>query len=69
METPCAIFTQEELRELGQHTVVYVKPEQHCGETLYGIYSADGQQLGHKPCLETAIAASHQRDFEVALVH
>jgi hypothetical protein len=69
MAAPACILTQEELRNLGQHTVVYVKPERYKGAIIYGIYSADGQHLAHKPCMETAIAVSRQSDFSVALVH
>ena len=69
MAIPSHILTQEELRNLGQHTVVYVKPERFKGVTIYGIYSDDGQHLAHKSCMETAIDASHQKDFDVALVH
>ena len=47
MAAPTYVLTQEELRQLGQHTVVYVKPERFKGETIYGIYSADRQPLAH----------------------
>ena len=69
MAEPTCILSQEELRKLGQHTLVYVKAERYKGAAIYGIYSADGQHLAHKPCMETAIAVSRQSDFNVALVH
>jgi hypothetical protein len=69
MAAPTDVLTQEELRNLGQHSVVYVKPERYKGATVYGIYTADGQHLAHEPCMETAIALSRQGAFNVALVH
>ncbi len=59
----------DELANLGVNYVAYVKPMTVDGVEAYGIFGADGEQIGVTPGRDTAFAAIRQHDLEPLSVH
>lgn len=62
-------LSTDELANLGVNYVAYVKPMTVDGVAAFGIFGADGEQLGLTPGRDTAFAAIRQHDLEPLSVH
>lgn len=59
----------KEFTLLGLEEFAYVRPVEENGNTGYGIFAADGTQVGAAPSAEVARAIIIQNDLEPMLVH
>ena len=63
-------MTPEALAQLGQPQIAYVKPvESDQGLKGFGIFSANGLQVGVAPTRETAFIAVRQHEMQPVHVH
>ena len=63
-------ITPEQFALLGITDIAYVKPVTgEAGETLFGIYAADGRQVGVMADRDVAFAAVRQNELEPVSVH
>ena len=58
-----------ELIYLGLDEIAYIKPIVEDGEDIYGIFAADGEQIGMAPEFELARAMTIQSDLYPVNVH
>ena len=63
------VMSPNDLMVLGIQDVAYVKPMQVDGEDAYGIFSADGQELGYAEGRDIAFATVRHNDMEPVSVH
>ena len=54
---------------LGLDEIAYIKPVLQDGENIFGIYSADGEQIGSAPEYGLACAMTIQSDLHPLNVH
>lgn len=62
-------MTEETFANLGAPDLAYVRPVMTPEGSMWGIYSANGTQLGFAPQRELAIAAAVQNDLMPVSVH
>ncbi len=62
-------FGADELAAWGLNEIAYVKPILVDGDSAYGIYSADGLQLGVAADADAAEAAARHNDLYPLRVH
>lgn len=62
-------MTEETFANLGAPDLAYVRPVATPEGGMWGIYSANGTQLGFAPQRELAIAAAVQNDLMPVSVH
>ena len=63
-------MTAEDLGQLGLPLLAYVREvEMPEGQHAYGIFSAEGKQVGIAPTRETAIIAVRQHEMQPVSVH
>ncbi|GAB6052419.1 hypothetical protein JCM17960_12390 [Magnetospira thiophila] len=58
-----------DLAALGLGSIAYVRPVQMQDEMVYGIFSADGTQIGMASGAEEAFIAARHNDLQPHLVH
>jgi len=58
-----------ELESLGVNYIAYVKPITVDGERAYGIYSANGEQLGVSEHHDLALETIREQDLEPLSLH
>ncbi len=56
------------LAVLGSMDTAYVRKVEEDGETIFAIYSADGQRLGEEDSAEVALVIARQNDLDAFLV-
>jgi hypothetical protein len=56
------------LAVLGSMDTAYVRQIEEDGNTLFAIYSADGQRLGEEDSAEVALVIARQNDLDAFLV-
>ena len=62
-------ITPEALAMLGGPGLAYVRPLPTPEGAAFGIFSADGTQLGQAPTRDVAMAVARQHDLEPVSVH
>ncbi len=62
-------FTGGEFIYLGLDEIAYIKPVVENGEHAFGIFAADGEQIGEAPDYKLACAISVQNDLYPVSVH
>jgi hypothetical protein len=62
-------LTPAEWQAFMVNQVAYIKPVQDNGQSVFGIYSADGTQLALIGDRDTAFAAVRSHDLEPVSVH
>lgn len=62
-------ISTEQLAELGEGLVAYVRPVISNGVTAFAIHAADGRPLALAGGLEAAMQAIQDHDMVAALVH
>jgi hypothetical protein len=62
-------ITPEALAILGAPDMAFVRPLPTPEGAAFGIFSADGTQLGQAPTREVAMAVARQHDLEPVSVH
>jgi hypothetical protein len=62
-------ITPEALAMLGGPGMAYVRPLPTPEGAAFGIFSADGTQLGQAPSRDVAMAVARQHDLEPVSVH
>jgi len=62
-------FTGGEFIYLGLDEIAYIKPVEENGEHVFGIFAADGEQIGVAPEYKLARAMSIQNDLYPVSVH
>jgi hypothetical protein len=62
-------FSTSDLIYLGLDELAYVKPIKEDGESIFGIFAADGEKIGMAPELELARAMAIQSDLYPVNVH
>lgn len=62
-------ITPEALAMLGAPNLAYVRPVTVDGQNLFGIFAANGQQIGLSPNRDGAFAVIRQNDMEPLSVH
>jgi len=62
-------MTPEALIALGAPTLAYVREIAAPSGAVFGIFSADGNQIGVAPTREIAFVAARQHDLEPVSVH
>jgi hypothetical protein len=62
-------ITPEALAMLGTPDVAYVRPIETPDGAAFGIFSADGSQIGVAPSRDIAFIAARQNDLEPVSVH
>jgi len=68
-ETDIRRLTPEALAMLGAPNLAYVRPVTVDGQALFGIFAANGQQIGLSPNREGAFVVIRQNDMEPLSVH
>ena len=63
------VMSPNDLMVLGIQDVAYIKPVIVDGDDAYGIYSADGQELGYADGRDLAFATVRHNDMEPVSVH
>ncbi|HUN50000.1 MAG TPA: DUF1150 family protein [Candidatus Sulfotelmatobacter sp.] len=64
-----ARISPEAFAMLGVPTLAYVRPIEVDGVAAWGVFAANGQQIGAAADREVALAAARQNDFEPVNVH
>ncbi len=64
-----AIFSAQDLRNLGRMAVAYVRPAEADGVRGYAIHGADGAVIGFAEERATAVAAILQHGMEPVSLH
>ena len=62
-------MSAQDFAQFGAEHVAYIKPVEIDGGNFYGVFSANGQQLGLMNTLDVARAAVIQNDMEPLRVH
>ena len=62
-------MSAQDFAEWGANHGAYIRPIDLEGKTVYGVFSADGRQLGLTETLDLARAAVIQNDLEPVNVH
>jgi hypothetical protein len=62
-------MSPEALAMLGAPNLAYVRPVNVDGQSLFGIFAANGQQIGLSPDREGAFVVIRQNDMEPLSVH
>lgn len=62
-------LTEAEWQASMVNQVAYIKPVQDSGQSVFGIYAADGTQLALIGDRDTAFAAVRSHDLEPVSVH
>jgi len=62
-------LSSDQLARLGVSQIAYVKPVMMNGTLAYAIHAADGTPMAMAGDREVAIAAVHQHEMLVSLVH
>jgi len=62
-------ISPEAFAMLGVPNLAYVRPVQVEGVNVWGVYTANGQQIGVAESREIALALARQSDFEPVNVH
>jgi hypothetical protein len=62
-------ISPEAFAMLGAPTLAYVRPIEIEGVAAWGVFAANGQQIGAADNREVALAAARQNDFEPVNVH
>jgi hypothetical protein len=62
-------MSNDQLAKLGVQQIAYVKPVMMNGTVAYAIHAADGTPMAVTGDRDVAIAAVHQHEMMVSLVH
>lgn len=62
-------ISPEALAMLGAPNLAYVRPVNVDGQNLFGIFAANGQQIGLSPDRDGAFVVVRQNDMEPMSVH
>jgi hypothetical protein len=62
-------LTSGELIDLGLDEIAYIKPIIDNGESVFGIFAADGEKIGLAPEFKVACAITIQNDLYPVNVH
>jgi hypothetical protein len=62
-------FSPEAFASLGVPSLAYVRPVEVQGVAAWGVFAANGQQIGVAPNRLVAFAAARQNDLEPVDVH
>jgi hypothetical protein len=62
-------ISPEAFAMLGAPTLAYVRPIEMEGVAAWGVFAANGEQIGAAASREVALAAARQNDFEPVNVH
>ena len=62
-------MTHQDLLALGVSHVAYIKSLEQAGETVYGVYGADGAELAVLPSLEAALVVVRDQDMDLITLH
>ena len=68
-ETDIRKITPEALAMLGAPNLAYVRPVVVDGQPMFGIFAANGRQIGQSPNREGAFVVIRQNDMEPLSVH
>ena len=62
-------ISTQDLMSLGVSDLAYVRPIEIDGQSLFGVFAADGSQLAVLPSREVADATIRRNDLEPVSVH
>ena len=62
-------ITAEVLAAIGADHLVYIRPIEMNGQSMFGIFSAGGEQVAAAPSREVAVALAVQNGVEPLSVH